>query len=609
MKKASAGRRRRTNIPGERTNCRKLPQPEYLPVSVSEAKKCYGSEDLDVVLITGDAYIDQPSFGVAIIGRYLVAHGFSVGIIPQPDWKNDEDFKVLGKPKLFFGITAGCTDSMVSNYSPSKKKRRTDEYSPNGVTGRRPDRATIVYSHAVRKAWKDVPLILGGIEASLRRFAHYDYWEDRVRQSVLADAHADLLVYGMGELQVVEIARRLESGEKISEIRDVNGTVWKSGYKPEDALEIPSFAEVSASREKFAEAFLKVMKHNHPGSKKICQRQSKEWVVQNPPMPPVSQKELDFIYSLPFTRKKHPVYGNAKIPAEHTAKFSIVTHRGCFGGCAFCAISYHQGKVVVSRSMNSIIAEVKRLAMHSEFRGIINDVGGPSANMYGMHCKKTANPESCKRICLFPDICPNLEASHEPLIALLRKLRNLPYVKKVFVQSGIRYDLALLSKEYIEEISRHHISGQLKVAPEHIEYAVTKHMRKPDGKKFIEFLEVFAEIQRKIGKKQYIIPYFMSGHPGCRIEHMVSLAKFIRKLGFFIEHVQEFTPTPGTLSTCMFYTGFDPYTGEKLHVPSREERIVQRALLQFQNKKCQKIIRRFEKKHNVKILFSLLGET
>ncbi|MCX8174173.1 MAG: YgiQ family radical SAM protein [Thermoplasmata archaeon] len=583
-------------------NSRKLPQPEYLPVSLDEARKCYGSEELDVILITGDAYIDQPSFGIAIIGRVLVAHGYRVGIIPQPDWHCDEDFRNLGKPRLFFGVTAGSTDSMVSNYSPSRRKRKEDDYSPDGIAGRRPDRATIVYSHAIRKVWREVPIVLGGIEASLRRFAHYDYWDDKVRQSVLADAHADWLVYGMGELQAVEIARRLEGSEKITEIP---GIVWKASEMPDEAIELPSFDDVCESKEKYADAFLTILKNNYPNARQLAQRQSKIWVVQNPPMRPLSQKELDWVYSLPFTRNKHPSYGKHPITAEKTAKFSIVTHRGCFGGCAFCALAFHQGNSVVSRSEESILAEAGLLASHKEFRGTIMDVGGPSANMYGMGCKLGEKARRCERSCLYPAICPNLDVTHERLIHLLKKLRNLPAVKHVFVQSGIRFDLAMTSREYLEEVCKYHISGQLKIAPEHIEAAVTDVMRKPDGRKFEEFLSTFEEINRKIEKDLHIVPYFMAAHPGCELKHMLSLAKFIKKLGFFIEQVQEFTPTPGTLSTCIYYTGFDPYTGRNVHVPKGEERAVQRALLQLANRRNFKLVKRYFERHRRNLLKDL----
>ncbi|MEM3396767.1 MAG: YgiQ family radical SAM protein [Thermoplasmata archaeon] len=594
-----------TTILAELINSRKLPQPKYLPVSSEEARKCYGSEELDVILVTGDAYVDQPSFGVAIIGRVLVAHGYKVGIIPQPDWRNIEDFEKLGKPRLFFGVTAGCTDSMVSNYSPSRRKRQVDDYSPNGVAGKRPDRATIVYAHAIRKVWKNVPIVLGGIEASLRRFAHYDYWDDCVRQSVLADAHTDLLVYGMGELQAVEIAMQFESGNKVDTITEVPGTVRKTMEKPADALELPSFEEVANSKQRYAEAFVTIMKNNYPSAKKLAQQQSKTWVVQNPPMRPLSQEELDWVYSLPFTRNKHPCYGKHQIPAEKTAKFSIVSHRGCFGNCAFCAIAFHQGKLVVSRSEASIIAEARALASHREFRGTIVDVGGPSANMYGMKCRNGEKAISCQRSCLYPTICQNLDTRHGPQIQLLKKLRNLPAVKHVFVQSGIRFDLALEDRQYIEELCRYHISGQLKIAPEHIEKEVTDVMRKPDGKKFEDFLKVFEGITTKIGKRLYIVPYFMASHPGCELKHMLSLAKFIKKLGFFIEQVQEFTPTPGTLSTCIYYTGFDPYTGKKVYVPKGEERAVQRALLQLGNRRNFAIVKKYFEKHGKKLIGEL----
>ncbi len=558
-----------------------MAKAHFLPMSLEEAEK-RGWSELDVIIVTGDAYIDHPSFGAAVIGRVLEAQGFRVGIIAQPNWRNLDDFKKLSRPKLFFGVTAGNVDSMVNHYTASKKPRSDDAYSPGNKAGLRPDRATIVYSNKIREAFKDIPIVLGGIEASLRRFAHYDYWSDRVRQSILADSPADLLVYGMGERQAIEIAKNINGGD----VRSIPGIVYKAkeigNLNLKDYIEIPSFEEVSKSKIKYAEAFKIIYKEQDPyRGRTLVQRHPKCYIIQNKSAPPLSTQELDRIYELPYQRKAHPIY-KLRIKALESVKFSIISHRGCFGDCSFCALAMHQGKIIQSRSIQSIVREAKSLVKHRDFKGIIQDVGGPTTNMYGLGCKLKSY---CKeKACLFPESCQNLNVDHEMLIKLLRKLRKIKGVKKVFIGSGVRYDLALLDPRYLEEICRYHISGQLRVAPEHVSKEVLLAMRKPNRGLYDRFRKQFEDINRRVGKEQYLAPYFMSSHPGCRLEHMIELAEYIRDMGFFVEQVQDFTPTPMTASTVMYHTGLDPFTGEEIYVPKSErERRMQRALMQFQS--------------------------
>ncbi|WP_407357317.1 YgiQ family radical SAM protein [Methanolobus sp. WCC5] len=560
-------------------------------MSTKEANE-KGWNELDIIIVTGDAYVDHPGFGTSIIARVLEDAGYRVGVIAQPGWDNTDDFKKLGKPRLFFAISAGNTDSMVSNYTPSKRLRHEDVYSPGNKTGLRPNRAVIVYSNRLREAFPDVPQVIGGIEASLRRFAQYDYWSDKVRQSILADSPADLIVYGMGELQILEIADRLNKGKAISGINDIDGTVWKMDIrswkeKKEDTLgeciEIPPYTEVSKSKELYANAFRIIYEEqDHIRGHCIVQVHPKTVIVQNRPMRPLTTEELDHVYELPYTRETHPSY-NEPVPALDMVKFSINTHRGCFGACSFCAIALHQGRMIRSRSIGSILMEAEGFRNIRGFKGTINGLGGPSANMYGMECSKWEKKGVCKnKVCIHPDACPSLDTSHKKLIELMRRLRELPGISKVFVGYGVRYDLALLDEEYMEELCAHHISGQLKVAPEHYCNSVTSVMKKPGREVFERFEQKFTDINKKVGKDQYLVAFLMSGHPGCTLGDMIETAEYIRDTGRYTRQVQDFTPTPMTAATCMFHTGTDPFTGKKVYVAtSQKEKSIQRAMLHY----------------------------
>lgn len=558
-------------------------------MSLQEARGM-GLQEFDIILVTGDAYVDHPSFGTALIGRVLWDAGFTVGVISQPDWKNRDDFTKLRKPRLFFGVTSGNVDSMVNNYTANLKIRSDDVYSPGGKGGLRPNRAAIVYSDKLHSIFPGTPIVLGGIEASLRRFAHYDYWSDSVRQSILADSPADMLVFGMGERQIIEIASRLSKGENIKDIRDVAGTCvkmeiarWRSGSH-EDFLEIPGFSEVSKDKELYAKAFKLHYDEQDPiRGRTVAQAHPKTIIIQNKPAMPLTTREIDSVYGLPFPRKAHPSYKKT-IPALAPVKFSVVSHRGCFGSCSFCALTHHQGRIIQSRSMESIIKEVKILAKMPDFKGIVQDVGGPSANMYSMKCRKWEKEGSCiDKICMD---CNNLDASHKDQVELLRRLGQIKGVRKVFIGSGIRFDLALRDLSgYICELCQHHVSGHLKVAPEHIIKRVTDIMRKPGKEVFDNFRKRFEKENKKFGKKQFILPYFMSGHPGCTIENMIELAEYIRDNNLYTEQVQDFTPTPMTASTCMYYTGIDPFTMKEVHVAKGREKRIQRALLQYRDKR------------------------
>ncbi len=605
-------------------NIHNVPVSKFLPMSLDEAK-VRGWEELDIILVTGDAYVDHSSFGTAIVGRVLEDAGFRVGIIAQPRWNSPEDFKKLGKPRLFFSVSAGNTDSMVSNLTAGLKPRAKDAYSPGGKPGLRPNRAVIIYSNRIKEACPDVPIVLGGIEASLRRFAHYDYLSDKVRQSILADAPADLLVYGMGELQITEIARRLQAGENVREIRDIPGTAWKMEVKEwkakkaennpstkesieepaeestegstegsieepaekftEKHVEIPSFTEVSQEKAAFAKAFrMYFLEQNPVTGKGVVQPHPKTVIVQNSPMRPLNEKELDHVYELPFTGEAHPSY-KEPVPALEMVEFSLTTHRGCFGGCSFCSITQHQGRMIASRSIESVLREAKKLTEKPGFKGIINGVGGPTANMYGMDCKSWEKKGAClDKACLHPGICPALDTSHQKLLELMRCLRELPGVKKVFTGYGVRYDLALKNEEYLEELCAHHISGQLRVAPEHFSKRVTDAMCKPDREIYERFAEKFETLNKKCGKEQYIVNYLMSSHPGCTLEDMIEMAEYMRDHGGYTEQVQDFTPTPMTVSTCMYYTGINPFTGKKVYVArGKKEKAMQRALMHYRN--------------------------
>jgi uncharacterized radical SAM protein YgiQ len=565
--------------------------PRFLPMSPDEVQR-KGWEELDIIIVTGDAYVDHPGFGTSIIGRVLEDAGYRVGVIAQPGWENIADFTKLGKPRLCFAVSAGNTDSMVSNYTPSKRLRHDDAYSPGNKAGLRPNRACIVYTNRLKEAYPDVPVIIGGIEASLRRFAQYDYWSEKVRQSILADAPADLLVYGMGELQMLAIADKLKNGTPASQITDVDGTVWKMDIKSwkekkeellGEYMEIPPYVEVSKDKAVYAKAFKTAFEEQDPVcGHGIVQVHPKTVVVQNKPMRPLSQEELDHVYELPFIREAHPSY-QEKIPALDMVKFSITTHRGCFGSCSFCAIVMHQGRMIRSRSIESIIREAESFRDIRGFNGTINGLGGPSANMYGMDCKKWESAGACKnKLCLYPQVCPSMNTSHSKLIELMQRLRELPGISKVFVGYGVRYDLALLDEQYMEELCAHHVSGQLKVAPEHYSDRVTAVMKKPDRKTFERFEQKYKEINKRIGKDQYLVAFLISGHPGCTLEDMIATAEYIRDTGRYTRQVQDFTPTPMTAATCMFHTGLDPFTGKKVYVAtSQKEKSIQRAMLHY----------------------------
>ena len=566
----------------------RVPREKFLPVSRADMER-RGWDELDFLLITGDAYVDHPSFGHAIIARWLERKGYRVGIVSQPDWRSTEDFARMGRPRLGVMLSAGNLDSMLNHYTASGKPRRSDDYTPGGAAGKRPDRATLVYCNRVRELWKDVPLIIGGIEASLRRLVHYDYWSNSVRRSLLADSRADLLVFGMGELASGEIADALADGVPVSEIRNVNGTCWKT-HDPQhaaDAVSLPSFEEASADKRKFAEAFrLYYLEQDAIRGRRLVQDQGAWLVVQNRPARPLTTKEMDEVYSLPYARAWHPDYDAAGgVPAFDEVRFSITSHRGCYGECGFCALSSHQGRIIQRRSDESMVAEARRFTKMKDFKGYISDVGGPTANFLEPACPEQLKRGACKgRSCLFPQPCRHLQADHSEYLELLRKLRELPRVKKVFIRSGLRYDYILADKsgEFLEELCQYHISGQLKIAPEHVSDAVLKYMRKPGRAVTAEFFERYRETNFRLGLRQFLVPYFMSAHPGSTLKEAVELAEFIRDSGVRPEQVQDFTPTPGSLSTCIYYTELDPFTGEKVYVPkSAEERRLQRALLQY----------------------------
>jgi len=569
-------------------------QPAFLPVSIEE-KDNLGIQQLDIILITGDAYVDHPSFGTALIGRVLWDAGFTVGIIAQPGRTSAADFAALGKPRLFFGISSGNVDSMVNNFTPNLKRRRDDVYSPAGTPGR-PDRATIVYTNKVHELFPDTPIVIGGIEASLRRFAHYDYWQDRVRQSILADAPADLLVFGMGERQIIEIAERLAKGEHIASLRNIRGTAFKMdlarwrSQEPEGIIEIPGFNEVVQDKTEYARAFAMHYDEQDPiRGRTIAQPHPKTVIIQNPPALPLSTAEIDHIYDLPFSRRAHPSYTH-RIPALETVQFSVTSHRGCFGSCSFCALTHHQGRIIQSRSSASIVREVIRMTKMPEFKGIVQDVGGPTANMYCLSCDLWEKSGACRNKRCSPS-CKTLQTSHRHQSALLEKLRKIPGVKKVFISSGIRYDLALADDSgYLEILCKHHVSGHLKVAPEHVVKKVTGIMNKPDCKVFDDFCEYFESLQQGKKKRHYLLPYFMSGHPGCSINDMVDLALYIHDHKLYTEQVQDFTPTPMSVSTCMYYTALNPFTLEPVYVPKGQEKKIQRALMQVRDSKNRELV-------------------
>ncbi|MBE5971525.1 MAG: YgiQ family radical SAM protein [Lachnoclostridium sp.] len=566
---------------------------DFLPICREDMDK-RGWDQCDFVYVIGDAYVDHPSFGPAIISRLLEAHGYKVGIISQPDWKDKSSVMILGEPRLGFLVSAGNMDSMVNHYSVSKHRREKDSYTPGGVMGKRPDYAAVVYCNLIRSAYKNSPIILGGIEASLRRLAHYDYWSNKVKRSILLDSQADLLSYGMGEKSIVEIADALNSGLNIKDITYIEGTVYKTDSREKiyDAIMLPEFYDIRDNKRKYAESFFIQYQNAGPLSgKRLCEPYTdKLFVVQNPPAKPLTMQEMDDVYALPYMRKWHPSYDAlGGIPAFSEVKFSLISNRGCFGGCSFCALTFHQGRIIQVRSHESIIEEAKMLTEEPDFKGYIHDVGGPTANFRFPACKKQLERGACpNKQCLFPKPCQNMIADHKDYIKLLRKLRELPKVKKVFVRSGIRFDylLADKSREFLRELCEYHVSGQLKVAPEHVADPVLLRMGKPEASVYNQFVKEYKAMNQKIGKEQYLVPYLMSSHPGSTLKEAIELAEYLRDLGYMPEQVQDFYPTPSTISTCMYYTGLDPRTMEEVYVPKNpHEKAMQRALIQYRNPK------------------------
>ena len=570
----------------------------FLPISKEDLKE-RNIEQLDFVFISGDAYVDHPSFGVAIISRMLEHFGYTVGIIAQPNMKDDQAFKALGTPKLGFLVTSGNIDSMVNHYSVSKRRRTKDLYSPNGEMGLRPDYAVIKYGTKIRQLFSNSNIIIGGIEASLRRLAHYDYWGNNVRKSILLDSKADMLVYGMSELSIVEIADYLRSGLDIKDIIFVKGTVFKTknkDYIPEDAIYLPSYDEILEDKRVYAESFnMKYNNIDHISGKPLVEEYNRVTVVQLPPNRPLTKPEMDMIYSLPYERIYHPIYKKlGHIPAINEVQFSIISNRGCYGGCSFCALTYHQGRIIQSRSKESIVNEAKVIKEHEDFKGYIHDVGGPTANFYDVACDKQVTKGVClNKQCLEDKPCPLLKVQHTNYLDILRELRELDGIKKVFVRSGIRYDYVMYdeNKQFFSELVKHHVSGQLKVAPEHVSDKVLDKMNKPKRALYDSFVKKYYDLNKQHGKEQYLVPYLMSSHPGSTLEEAIELALYIRDLKYYPEQVQDFYPTPGTMSTCMYYTGLDPRDMTEVYIPrSKEEKAMQRALIQYKNPKNYNLV-------------------
>ena len=571
---------------------------QFLPVTPEEAA-ARGWDAPDFVYVCGDAYVDHPSFGHAIISRVLEHAGYRVAMLCLPPWQDASAFTRFGKPRLGFLVTAGVIDSMVNHYTVAKKRRHDDAYAPGGRAGLRPDRATIVYCNRIRQAYRDVPILIGGVEASLRRFSHYDYWDDKVRHSILVDSGATLLMYGMGETSILECADWVARGMNPAGLSCLRGVCYMSKTADERCVQLPSHREVCADRKKYAEAFLIQYNEQDPiRGKRLCQQQDDDrYLIQNEPCLPLSREALDAVYDLPYTRRWHPMYDkDGGVPALQEVEFSIASTRGCFGSCSFCAITFHQGRIIQSRSPESILREARLLTRLPNFKGYIHDVGGPTANFRQPACQKQLTQGACKgRQCLFPTPCKNLEVSHTELVDILRRLRALPGVKKVFIRSGLRYDYIMADKDstFLRELCEHHISGQLKVAPEHVCPYVLDRMGKPRREVYDAFCRRYTQVNQRLGRKQYLIPYLMSSHPGSDLQAAVELACYLRDTGFYPEQVQDFYPTPGTLSTCMFYTGLDPRTMERVFVArSPEEKAMQRALMQFRAPQNQALVRK-----------------
>lgn len=572
---------------------------DFLPISVKDMKD-RGWEQCDFVYVIGDAYVDHSSFGPAIISRLLESFGYKVGIISQPDWKIKESIAILGKPRLGFIVSAGNMDSMVNHYTVNKKHRHTDAYTPGGVMGKRPDYATIVYCNLIKQTYKDVPIIIGGIEASLRRLAHYDYWSDKIKHSILIDSGADIISYGMGEHSIVEIADALNSGIDITDITFIKGTVYKAKSLDNlyDYIELPDYDDICENKKTYAESFYTQYVNTDPFTAKTLVEKYKEklYVVQNPPAMPLTTQEMDDIYALPYMRNYHPSYEkNGGVPALNEIKFSITNNRGCFGGCSFCALTFHQGRIIQVRSHQSIIEEAKLMTKDPDFKGYIHDVGGPTANFRYPSCNKQLTRGVCpNKQCLFPKPCGNLTVDHSDYIKLMHELQSIDGVKKVFIRSGIRFDYCMADSDdtFMRELCENHISGQLRVAPEHISDNVLKRMGKPENSVYEAFLKRYDRINNKTGKKQYVVPYLMSSHPGSTMKEAIELAEYIRDLGYMPEQVQDFYPTPSTLSTCMYYTGYDPRTMEKVYTPvTYHEKAMQRALIQYRNPENYELVK------------------
>ena len=553
-----------------------------------------GWEQVDFVYVSGDAYVDHPSFGHAIITRILESHGYKIGIIAQPDWKEKDSISIYGEPRLGFLVSGGNMDSMVNHYSVSKKRRANDAFTPGGEMGKRPDYATVVYCNLIRQTYKKTPIIIGGIEASLRRMAHYDYWSNKLKRSILLDSGADIISYGMGERSIVEIAEALDSGLAVEDITYIDGTVVKvkSLDSVYDSLVLESWDELKADKLNYASSFYKQYCNTDPfTSKRLVEPYSEHlYVVQNPPSKPLTQSEMDRVYSLPYMRTYHPSYeALGGVPAIEEVKYSLISNRGCFGGCSFCALTFHQGRIIQTRSHESLISEAKQFIWDKDFKGYIHDVGGPTANFRGPSCDKQLTKGVCKnRQCLFPTPCKNLKVDHKDYLKLLRKLRELPNVKKVFIRSGIRFDYLIADKDdtFFRELCERHVSGQLKVAPEHVADPVLQMMGKPENSVYQAFCKKYKQINEKLGKKQFLVPYLMSSHPGSTMNEAIELAEYLRDLGYMPEQVQDFYPTPSTISTCMYYTGVDPRTMKPVYVPKNpHEKAMQRALIQYRNPK------------------------
>ncbi|MGE0606977.1 MAG: YgiQ family radical SAM protein [Pirellulales bacterium] len=564
---------------------RQAPSPP-LPTNRAEMA-ARGWDEIDVVFVSGDAYVDHPSFAMALLGRLLEQAGYRVAILSQPDWRSAEPWRQFGRPRLFFAVSAGNMDSMLNHYTASRKVRNDDAYSPGGQIGRRPDRATLAYCQRSREAFRGVPVIAGGVEASLRRLAHYDYWSDKVRRAIIMDCKADLVIYGMGERSIVEIAHRLAAGETVRDLRDLRGAVYRLGASeqpPEDALRLPSYELVSTDRLAFAEmtkiSHLETNPHN---ARALVQYHDRECIVANPPALPLTESEMDHIYGLPYTRKPHPSYGAARIPAFEVVKDSVQIMRGCFGGCTFCSITAHEGRIIQSRSQESVLTEIRRMTADPEFKGNVSDIGGPTANMWQMKCSRPEVEAKCRRLsCVHPTICKLLGTDHGPLVQLMRSAREEPGVKKVFVASGIRMDLARRSPEYMRELTRHHVGGYLKVAPEHTDPEVLALMKKPGIDDFQAFDREFKKHSAQAGKRQYLIPYYIASHPGSDLGAMIDLAVFLKRNGYKPDQVQDFIPSPFDIAACMYHTGLDPFTKKEVFVATQlRDRRMQRALLQF----------------------------